>query len=142
PLPEVQAELEWLPRFWGRIFSLFAVCGALIAAVGLFGIVSHAMAQRSRELGIRSALGARQSDLMLLPLKQGLRLALVGLALGLAAALGVARLLLSLLYGVQPADPWIYGGVSVSILTVALLASLVPALGVLMVNPLSSLRAE
>ncbi|HTQ79991.1 MAG TPA: ABC transporter permease [Thermoanaerobaculia bacterium] len=142
PLTEVRAELEWLPRFWGKIFSIFALCGALIAAVGLFGIVSHSLAQRGRELGIRAALGARQSDLMLLPLKEGLRLALLGLTFGLTAAFGVAQLLRSLLYGVQPADPWIYGGVAVLIVAIALLASLVPALRALMFNPLRSLRAE
>jgi ABC-type antimicrobial peptide transport system permease subunit len=141
-LPEVLAELEWLPRFWGKIFSVFAVCGVLIAAVGLFGIVSYSMAQRGRELGIRAALGAQHSHLVLLPLKQGLRLALIGLVLGLAAAFGVAQLLRSLLFGVQPADILIYGGVSVLILFIGFLASLVPALRVLVLNPLSSLRQD
>jgi len=142
PLTEVQAELEWLPRFWGKMFSVFAILGALIAGVGLFGIVSHSMASRRRELGIRAALGARQSELVLLPLQQGLRLTLTGLALGIVAAFGVAQLLRSLLYGVHPADPWVYGSVSAMLLAIALLASLVPALRVLRFDPIRALKGD
>jgi putative ABC transport system permease protein len=142
PLTEVQAELEWLPRFWGRMFSVFAALGAGIAGVGLFGIVSQSMAARRRELGIRAALGARRSELLLLPLKQGLRLALAGLAVGIVAAFGVAQLLRSLLYGVHTADPLVYGAVSALLLAIALLASLVPALRVLRFDPIRALSSE
>jgi putative ABC transport system permease protein len=141
-LTEVQAELEWLPRFWSKMFSVFALLGLLIAAMGLFGIVSHTMAQRNRELAIRAALGARSSDLVLLPLKLGLRLASTGLVLGLVAAFGMAQLLQSMLYGVHPTDPTVYGGVSVLLLGIALLASLAPALRVLKLDPIKSLKAE
>ncbi len=142
PLTEVQAELEWLPRFWGKMFSVFALLGLLIAAMGLFGIISHSMAQRNRELAIRAALGARSRDLVLLPLKQGLRLASTGLVLGLVTAFGLAQVLRSLLYGVDPTDPMVYGGVAVLLLAVALAASLVPALRVLKLDPIKALKAE
>jgi putative ABC transport system permease protein len=100
------------------------------------------MAARRRELGIRAALGAGQSELVLLPLKQGLRLALTGLAVGIVAAFGVAQLLRSLLYGVDTADPWVYGAVSAMLLAIALLASLVPALRVPRFDPIRALNSE
>jgi putative ABC transport system permease protein len=141
-LEQVQNEFEWLPRFWSEMFSIFALLGVFIAAMGLYGIVSHSMAQRNREFGIRTALGARSQDLLRLPFQQGLRLALVGLALGIVGALGVARLMKSLLYSVQPADPWVYGGVSALIVVIALAASLIPAYRVLKLDPIQALRAE
>ena len=141
-LQQVQEEFEWLPRFWSRMFTIFALLGVAVAGVGMYGIISHSMAQRTRELGIRTALGAKPLSLLLLPLKQGLRLAGWGLAIGVAAALGIAQLMKSLLFAVNPADPWVYGGVSTMIVLIALLASFIAAYKVVRLDPIQALRAE
>jgi putative ABC transport system permease protein len=141
-LQQVLGELEWLPRFWGRMLTIFALLGVAVAGIGMFGIISQSLAQRTREMGIRTALGAEPRSLLLLPLKQGLRLAVTGLAIGAAGALGIAQLMKSLLFAVNPADPWIYGEVSAMIVVVSLLASLGAAYGVMRLDPLQALRAE
>ncbi len=141
-LQQVQKEFEWLPRFWSRMFTIFALLGVAVAGIGMYGIISHSMAQRTRELGIRAALGARPLSLLLLPLKQGLRLAGWGLAIGVAGALGIGQLMKSMLFEVHPADPWVYGGVSTMIVLIALLASLIAAYRVVRLDPVQALRAE
>ena len=141
-LQQVQGELEWLPRFWSRMFTIFALLGVAVAGTGMYGIIAQSMAQRTREMGIRTALGAQPLSLLLLPLKQGLRLAVTGLAIGAAGALGIAQLMKSLLFGVNLADPWIYGGVSTLMIVIALLASFGAAFRVMRVDPLKALRAE
>jgi putative ABC transport system permease protein len=141
-LQQVQEELEWLPRFWSRMFTIFALLGVVVAGVGIYGIISHSMSQRTRELGIRTALGAEPLSLLMLPLQQGLRLAGWGVAAGVAGALGIAQLMKSLLSTVSPTDPWVYSGVSAMILLIALLASLIAAYKVVRLDPIQALRAE
>jgi putative ABC transport system permease protein len=122
--------------------GVFAAIAVLIATMGLFAIMSHSVASRSRELGVRVALGASGRSLLGLVLGQGLRLAAAGVALGVAAALATMRVLQSRLYQVAPNDPLTLGAVTVGVLVVAMLAGLVPAQRALALDPVSSLKAE
>jgi ABC-type antimicrobial peptide transport system permease subunit len=120
----------------------FAVLALGLAALGLYGVIAYGVAQRSREVGIRLALGARPAQVLRLVVGQGLRLTLAGVALGLVLALGLGRLLGGLLYGVAPSDPLTLLTVPLLLAGVALLASWVPARRATRVDPASSLRAE
>jgi putative ABC transport system permease protein len=124
------------------LFGLFAGLALLLAAVGLYGVVAYAAAQRTREFGIRMALGARPSDVLGLVLRQGARLAVAGVAIGIAAALGLARLLTGLLFGVSPADPATIATVSAIMLAVALAACWLPAHRATQIAPTEALRNE
>lgn len=124
------------------LFGLFAVLALVLASVGLYGVVAYAVAQRTQEFGIRMALGAQQRDVLRLVLGQGLKLALLGVAIGIAAALGLARLLVSLLFGVEPTDPMTIAGVSLLLTIVALIACWLPAHRATRVSPTEALRAE
>jgi putative ABC transport system permease protein len=124
------------------LFGLFAVLALVLASVGLYGVVAYAVARRTQEFGIRMALGAQQRDVLRLVLGQGLKLALLGVAIGIAAALGLARLLVSLLFGVEPTDPMTIAGVSFLLTAVALIACWLPAHRATTVSPTEALRAE
>ncbi len=127
----------------GAAFSeAFGALALLLAAVGLYGLLSYAVAQRSREIGIRVALGAHTSTVVRLVVRQGLMMSALGAAIGLAITFGVTRLLTALLFGVAPRDPVILGGVVVILLAVGVVASMVPALRAARVDPLTALRAE
>ncbi len=121
---------------------LFGGIGLLLAAVGLYGILSYMVSRRRREIGIRMALGAASADVRNLVVGNGLRLVLIGLALGFAAAAGVSRLLRSFLFGVSPVDPLTYGGIAVLFAAVASLACLVPVRRALRTEPLEVLRHD
>jgi putative ABC transport system permease protein len=114
----------------------------LLAAVGLFGVLSYIVAQRTSEIGIRIALGARREQVLRDVLLNGLRPALVGLVLGLAASVGAARLIQSMLYATQPLDPAVFAAVSAMLLLVAALACLVPAWCASRLDPMQALRTE
>ncbi|MCI0392117.1 MAG: ABC transporter permease [Acidobacteria bacterium] len=121
---------------------LAAALGGLalaLAALGLYGVVAFSVAQRTREIGVRLALGAKGHDVMTLVLKQGLRLALLGVALGVAGSLAVTRLLRSLLFGLSAADPSAYGGVALLLIVVALVACWIPARRATKVDPMVAL---
>ncbi|HKA88106.1 MAG TPA: ABC transporter permease [Haliangiales bacterium] len=124
------------------MLAAFAVVALLLCAIGIYGVTSYAVAQRTRELGIRLALGARPGQLLLAQLRQGLALALAGIAAGVAAALGLTRFLGSLLYGVSATDPATFAGVALLLAAVALAASYLPARRVTRVDPTQALRAE
>ncbi|HLP26086.1 MAG TPA: ABC transporter permease [Acidobacteriota bacterium] len=119
----------------------FAGLALLLASIGVYSVMAYLVAQRTAEIGIRMALGASPENVMAMVLKQGLRLALVGVAVGLGAALGVTRLMQQALFGVQPHDPLIYAALSLTILTVAALACWLPARRATKVDPLTALRA-
>jgi len=127
----------------GAAFSeVFGGLALLLAAVGLYGLLSYAVAQRTREIGIRVALGAHTGTVVRLVVRQGLIMSAVGAAIGLAITFGVTRLLTALLFGVAPHDPVILGGVVAILLTVGVVASMVPALRAARVDPVTALRAE
>jgi hypothetical protein len=119
----------------------FAVCALLLAALGIYGILAYAVQRRAVEIGIRIMLGARASILIGMVLRQGLTPVLAGLLAGVAAALAGGKLLGSLLFGVQPADPLVIAGVSLLLLIVAALACALPARRASRVRPVSALRS-
>ena len=124
------------------LFGLFSALALALASVGLYGVVSYSAGQRTREFGIRMALGARPSDVLRLVLGQGLKLALAGVAIGIVAALGLARLLVSLLFGIEPTDPLTLAAVSALLTGVALIACWLPAQRATQVAPTEALRSE
>ncbi len=130
------------PRFRAALLSGFAALAMALAAVGVYGVMSYSVAQRTHELGIRLALGAGSGDLLRLVIGQGARLALAGLVLGLAGALALGRVLSGLLYGVTPFDPLTYAAVSLVLGVVALLACYLPARRAMRLSPLAALRYE
>ena len=129
-------------RFGMLLLGAFAALALVLAAVGIYSVLSYAVRHRGREIGIRMALGAQVSDVLRLIVVQGMKPTLLGMAIGLAGALGLTRLLSSLVYGVKPSDPWTLASVAALLAVVALSACLVPALRASRVDPLQSLREE
>ncbi|HEX3471230.1 MAG TPA: ABC transporter permease [Silvibacterium sp.] len=129
-------------RFDAWLLGIFAALALGLAAVGLYGVMSHAVANRTREIGIRIALGANPLDVVWLVLGQGTRLALVGIAFGLAGSLALAGLLRSLIFGIAPTDPVTYTGAAIFLTAVALVACGLPAIRAASIDPMKALRAE
>jgi len=130
------------PRFRTLLLALFAGLAVCLAMAGVYGVMAYAVGQRSNEIGLRIALGATVSSVLRLILGQGLTLAGLGLAFGLAAAAASARLLTSMLFRVQPNDPLVYLAVTVLLGMVALVASYVPAMRASKIDPLTAIRQE
>ncbi|HEY4305823.1 MAG TPA: ABC transporter permease [Gemmatimonadaceae bacterium] len=122
--------------------SSFAVIALLLAVIGIYGVLSYAVETRNREIGVRVALGASARSVLLLVLRQGATWSVVGLALGVAGAIGTGRLLSGMLYGVEAIDPTTYAVVGVGLLAVVTVACLVPALRAMRVDPMTSMRAD
>ena len=131
-----------IPRFATALVGSFAALALLLAAIGLYGTIAYGVSQRTREIGVRIALGAGTGEVSTLILAGGLRLALVGLAIGLAGALGSVRLLRGLLFGISPTDPIVFVAIPVLLIAVAALASYLPARRAARVDPVIALRAE
>jgi len=148
PRPTVQTvdeSLAWFtsePRFRAELFSLFSALALLLAAVGIYGVLSQRVALRTQEIGIRVALGARREDVLRLIIGEGLRIMLIGIAIGIAGSLLLARFLSSMLYGVTSADPLTVAMVSALLMFVALLACYLPARRAMRLDPLIALRCE
>jgi predicted permease len=142
PMTDVVAAALETPRLAGVLLGLFAALALVLSAVGIYGVLSYAVSQRTQEIGIRVAIGADQGRVLRLVLGGGLRLSLAGVALGSAAALALGRLLASQLHEVRPHDPLTFVTVPLLLLGIALAASYVPARRAARVDPIAALRAE
>ena len=129
-------------RFQTLMLGLFAGLALLLACVGLYGVISYSVVQRTHEIGVRMALGAQPVDVLRLVIRQGLLLTFTGLGVGLVAGMFATRVLTDMLFGVTPRDPLTFMGVPVLLLLVALLACYVPARRATRIDPLPALRSE
>jgi putative ABC transport system permease protein len=137
-----QSPSVFLRRYPSYLIGCFAALALILAVVGLYGLISHMVLQRTREIGIRVALGAQRSDIMRLVLRQGIRATLAGIAIGVIAGLVLTRLLSSLLYGVKPGDWLTFLSVALLLLAVAIAACCIPARRAMHVDPIVALRYE
>lgn len=148
PPPDVQPIDQWLswftaqPRFRAELFGTFAALALLLVVVGIYGVLSQLVIQRTHEIGIRVALGAQKHDVLRLVVGQGMAVALVGVGIGIAGALGLTRFMSSMLYGVRPTDALTFTVVSLILAGVALLACYLPARRAAKVDPMVALRHE
>jgi putative ABC transport system permease protein len=129
-------------RFSMALLGIFAALALALAAIGIYGVLSYMVGQRTREIGVRMALGAQQLDVLRLVMKNGVQMTLVGVAIGLAAALLLTRLMRSMLFGVQPGDPLTFAAVAALLGVIAMLACYVPARRAMKVDPIEALRQE
>jgi predicted permease len=142
PMTDVVSGAIAAPRFTGWLLGLFAVTALTLAAVGIYGVLSYLVSQRTREIGIRVAVGAGPAEVLRLVVGRGLALALAGVVIGVATAFAASRVMESLLFGVEPRDPMTFIGVPVVLTLVALVASVVPAIRAARVDPIVALRTE
>lgn len=141
-IEQILSQALWAPRMGGLLLALFGALALVLSAVGVYGVLSYSVNQQTREIGLRMALGAQRSDVMRLILGQGLRLTVIGLGLGVLLALGLMRVLVSLLFDVRAYDPSTYTAVTLLLTGVALLACYIPARRAMRVDPMVALRYD
>jgi putative ABC transport system permease protein len=141
-MSEVTASSFDARRFNMSLLSLFAALALVLAVIGIYGVMSNAVTQRTQEIGIRLALGARAIDVLNLVVRNGMKLVIIGVVIGLAGAFALTRLMTTLLFGVTPTDGMTIGVVSAVLILVALLACFIPARRATKVDPLEALRYE
>jgi putative ABC transport system permease protein len=141
-MDEVMSAAQSRPRFLTILLGLFSGVALAIATIGIYGVIAYSVERRSREFGLRMALGAQPSDVLSLVMKQGAGLALIGVVVGLVAAFALTRLMTSLLFGVTPTDLATFSSVTVILTIVALAASYIPARRATKVDPIQTLRYE
>jgi putative ABC transport system permease protein len=142
PMEQLVAGSVARQRFYAVMLSVFAAIAAILAAIGIYGVLAYAVVQRTREIGIRMALGAQRAQVLGLVLRKGAILTVAGIALGLAGATAGTRLLEGLLYGVTPLDPTTFAAVALLFGLVATLAAYLPARRATAVDPMVALRSE
>jgi ABC-type antimicrobial peptide transport system permease subunit len=142
PLTENISLALWSARTGAAVLSGFGILGLALAAIGIYGVISYSVARRTREIGVRLALGAQARDVLKLIVRQGMTLTLIGAAIGLAVAFAVTRLLASLLYGVSATDAATFADVSLFLIGVALVACYFPARRAARTSPLAALRHD
>jgi putative ABC transport system permease protein len=130
------------PKFSALMLGIFAAIALALAAIGIYGVISYSVAQRTREIGVRIALGAQRGDVLRMVVGQGMTLAAVGVAIGGVAAAGATRLIAGHLFGVRPADPTVFVSVALTLAAVAFVASAVPAMRATRVDPTDAIRGE
>jgi predicted permease len=141
-MDEIIERRTWPFFVFGSLFAVFALIAIILSSVGIYAVTSYGVGQRTQEIGVRMALGASESDVMWLVLRQGLRRIGIGIAIGLLAAWGLARVLASLLVEVPPDDPMTFGSITILLAVVTLVACLVPARRAMRLDPVDSLRSE
>jgi putative ABC transport system permease protein len=141
-LEQIKAESMASNRLRSLLLTVFAAIAVLLAAIGIYGVISYSVEQRTHEIGIRAALGASRGDLLRLILRSGMLMAGIGLVLGFGGAVGLTRLLANLLFGVGERDPMTIGAVAALLTCVALLACYIPARRATKVDPMVALRYE
>lgn len=136
------AEANAQPRFEVMLLGLFGVVALVLAAVGIYGVMNYAVSRRTREIGIRMSLGAGRAEVLRMVLRQAMLQAVTGMAIGIAGAVLLTRLMSKMLYGVQPTDPLTFCGVTLVLGSAALLATCVPARKAIRIEPMTALRSE
>ena len=141
-MAELRERGYWQYFLFGWMFSLFGGVALVLAAIGVYGVLSYSVEQRTQEIGVRMALGAGRGDVLKLVVVQGVKLALVGVAIGVVGSFFVTPVIESQLVNVSPTDPLSFIGVSIFLTGIAFIASYVPARRAMAVDPLVALRAE